>query len=158
MLRPSRQRLYASLLALGACVLLSRAAMMLAGGALAVLTAWVSALLVAELVVDLAVLAGAVRWWIANTAKSAGPALRAGAAAAILHALRVLVFVLGRTGPLVDFDVRPEHRALHSTRWTWSGVWFAAVMSALGLLVVLVIWLLRRRTRRRSDRLQDGPA
>lgn len=150
-MRFPRQRLYAALLALGACVLLFRVVVMLSGGAFAVLTAWAAALLVAELVVDLAVLVGAVRWWVADTAKSAGLALRVGAAAVLLHALRVLVFVLGRAGPRVDFDVRPEHRALHSTRWTLGGVWFAAVMSALGVLGVVVVWLLRRRSRLRKQ-------
>jgi len=152
----SRQRLYAFLLALGACVLLFRVVTMLSGGALTVLAGWVSALLVAELAVDLAALAGSVRWYIAGTAERAGPALRAGAAAAILHAFRVLIFVLGRTGPWVDFDVRLEHRALHATRWTWAGVWFAAAMSALGVLGVLVIWWLRRRVRRGQAVPPDG--
>jgi len=150
-MRVSRQRLYASLLALGACVPLFRVVTMLAEGALGVLAAWVSALLVAELVVDLATLVGAVRWWVADSGRTASFALRAGAAAAIFHALRVLVFVLGRTGPWFDFDVRPEHRALHAARWTWAGVYFAAGMSVLGVLGVLVIWWLRRRRRGRQQ-------
>jgi hypothetical protein len=63
----------------------------------------------------------------------------------MLHALRVLIFVLGRTGPWVDFDVRPEQRSSHAARWTWDQVYFAATLSVLGVVGVLVIWRLRRR-------------
>ncbi len=60
-MRMSRQRFYAFLHALGACVLLFRVVTMLSEGALGVLAAWVSVLLAAELAKDLATLAGAVR-------------------------------------------------------------------------------------------------
>ena len=112
----SRQRLYASLLALGATILLSPTLVMLTQGALSVLVLWVSGLLILELILVITTLLGAVRWWMTSAQKDAVFALRAGAAATILHALRVLIFVLGRTGPWIDFDVKPEHRALHSER------------------------------------------
>lgn len=67
-------------------------------------------------------------------------------AATFLHAGRVLVFVLGRTGPWVDFDVRPEKRADHRERWTWGQVVFAGVMSVFGVVGALAIWRARRRT------------
>lgn len=35
------------------------------------------------------------------------------AALVVVHAFRVAVFALGRTGPWIDFDVRPEFRATH---------------------------------------------
>ena len=66
---------------------------------------------------DLSCLLSSIFWWIKNDKSKARLPLRLGAAAAILHALRVIIFVLGRVGPWIDFDVRPEHRALHDARW-----------------------------------------
>ena len=71
--------------------------------------------------------------------------MRLGAGGVILHAVRVLIFVLGRVGPWIDFDVRLEHRALHHTRWEIGWVYFAAIMSVLGIIGVVVIWRIRRR-------------
>lgn len=146
--RKSKQRLYAALLMLGAGILLFRTLRMLAQGALAVLQPWVSALLVLELLIDLGCLLAAARWWIANDPGKDRLPLRLGAAAALLHAFRVLIFVMGRVGPWINFDVRPEQRALHHTRWSWGWLYFAAVMSVLGVLGVIVIWQRRRRARR----------
>ena len=144
----SKQRIYASLLALGSCILLVRTIVMLSEGSLEILALWVSVLLIAELLIDAGCLLVSVRWWIANDESKSHIALRIGASAAILHAIRVLVFVLGRIGPWIDFDVRPEHRAMHYTRWSRGGVYFAAIMSVLGIIGVLTIWRLRRRTQR----------
>lgn len=143
----SEQRIYASLLALGACVLLSRTIAMIAGGSLDILVLWVSVLVIAELLIDAGCLLSSIRWWIANDPVKSHLALKLGASAAILHAIRVLVFVLGRIGPWIDFDVRPEHRAMHYSRWSRTGVYFAGIMSVLGLVGVLIIWKLRRRKR-----------
>jgi len=144
----SKQRLYASLLILGACILLFRTIMMLAQGALNVLVLWVSVLLFAELLIDLSCILSSIFWWINNDKNKARIPLRLGATAAILHAVRVLIFVLGRVGPWIDFDVRPEHRALHYTRWSWGWLYFAAILSVLGVIGVLIIWTLRRRAKR----------
>lgn len=141
----SRQRLYASLLALGACILLFRTLTILVQGNLDVLMPWVSILLFAEMLLDLTCLVGSIRWWICNDRSKATLPLRFGAAAAILHAIRVLIFVMGRVGPWIDFDVRPEQRAMHDARWTWTGVHIAAILSVLGIIGVIVIWTLIRR-------------
>lgn len=146
----SKQRLYASLLILGASILLFRTIMMLSQGALEVLVLWVSALLIAEMLLDAACLLSSIRWWITNDKNNDRIPLRLGAAAAILHAVRVLIFVLGRIGPWIDFDVRPVHRALHAARWSWEGLYFAAIMSVLGVIGVLIIWTFRRRSKKRS--------
>jgi hypothetical protein len=74
----------------------------------------------------------------------------------MLHAVRVLVYVLGRVAPWVDFDRRPEFRGPAAAAWFW--VWFAAVMSAAGLVVVLVIYLVRRRTTAKGRRLPSEGA
>jgi len=67
---------------------------------------------------------------------------------------RVLVYVLGRTGPWKDFDRRSEFRGASSIDWFW--VWFAAVLSVAGLLAVLAIYLLRQRSRASQDRARRG--
>ena len=119
--------------------------MLFSEGLLDILVLWVSAMLIAEMLIDVGCLLSSIRWWIANDYSKSHLALKIGASAAILHAIRVLIFVLGRIGPWVDFDVRPEYRAMHYTRWSWSGVYFAAIMSVLGVIGVLIIWRLRRR-------------
>ena len=109
---------------------------------------WVVALTYLEMALDLLTIAGAVRWWRSGSAAESRLPLRVGAAATLLHAVRVLVFVVGRVGPWVDVDVRPEERAGHGDRWTWGEVVFAGTMSVLGVVGAGVIW----RRRRLGDR------
>jgi hypothetical protein len=142
----SKQRLYASFLILGACILLFRTIMLVAGGSLSVLVLWVSFLLILEMLIDTGWLVSATAWLISGEKAKASITLKLAAAAIILHAIRVLIFVMGRVGPWVNFDVRPEQRLLHYNRWTWFGVYFAAIMSVLGVLGVVVVWRLRRRS------------
>jgi hypothetical protein len=130
--------------------LLFRTIMMLSEGALDVLVLWASILLIAEFLIDLGWFLSSIFWWISNDENKASIPLRLAATAIIVHAMRVLIFVLGRVGPWIDFDIRPEHRALHDTRWSWAGVYFAAVLSVLGVIGVLVIWILRRRAKRKK--------
>jgi hypothetical protein len=145
----SKQRMYASLLVLGACVLLFRAVVMIFEGSLGFLVLWVSILLIAEFGVDLACLLNSVVWWISNDINRASLPLKLGASAVILHAVRVLIFVMARVGPWIDFDVRAEHRALHHTRWTWQGVYLASILTVLGLIGVCAIWAIRRKRSRK---------
>ncbi|UCG31025.1 MAG: hypothetical protein JSV53_03895 [candidate division WOR-3 bacterium] len=144
----SKQRLYACLLILGACILLFRTIMMVSDGSLGVLVLWVSVLLVLEMLIDTGWLVSATVWLISGEKTKASVTLKLAAAAITLHAIRVLIFVMGRVGPWVNFDIRPEQRLLHYTRWTWSGVYFAAIMSVLGVLGVIVVWRIRRRARK----------
>jgi hypothetical protein len=142
----SKQRLYAAFLILGACILLFRTIMMIYVGSLGVLVLWVSVLLVLEMLVDGGWLVSSIIWLISNDRTRAIVPLKLAATAIILHAIRVLIFVMGRVGPWINFDVRSEQRLLHYTRWTWSGVYFAAIMSVFGVLGVVVVWRLRRRS------------
>jgi hypothetical protein len=73
------------------------------------------------------------------------------AAVIIVHAVRVLIYVMGRAGPWINFDVRPENRALHHTRWTWEGVYFAGSMSAFSVIVLLFIVLMKRHSKKRVN-------
>ena len=110
-----------------------------------ILVLLVSILLIVEMLIDLSCFLTTIPWWISKDRAKARIPLRLGAAAALLHALRVLVFVLGRTGPWINFDVRPEHHEAHSDTWTLTGVYFAAIMAVLGLIGVIIIWILIRR-------------
>lgn len=143
-------RVYASLLILGSGILLFRTVKLLSQGVLELLVLWVSILLITELLIDLACFLSSIRWWIKNDPRIERISLRLGAIAAFLHALRVMVFVLGRVGPWIDFDVRPEHRALHHTQWSWGWLYFAAIMSLLGLFGVVLIWRSRQRANKRK--------
>ena len=132
----------------GISILVVRAAF-LAVRARNVLRRWVIAMAEVELTLDLATFCAAIAWWASGARWARTTALRCAAAATIFHAVRVLVFVLGRLRPFKDFDVRPGQRTRHDETWTWRGVIFAAAMSVLGVLGVLVVWR-RLRTAARS--------
>jgi hypothetical protein len=140
------QRFYAILLAFGAGFLLYRTITMMAEGYLSIFVLWVSVLLIAEFLADLSCLVASVIWGIKNNRPSSYLPLRLGTAVVFLHALRVLVFALGRTGHFYNFDVRPEYHEGHAERWSWTGVYFATTMSILSIVAVFVIWRLRRKS------------
>jgi hypothetical protein len=137
---------------LGAGVLLFRTIALLAGGARRVLQPWVVALTWVEMALDAITMLLAARWWVSGSDRHAAAPSRVGAMATLLHAARVAVFVLGRTGPPFDFDVRPEARADHDQRWNWTQVVVAGVLSGAGVLAVVVIWSTRRRSGRGHGR------
>lgn len=144
----SKQRLYSSLLFLGACILLFRTTTMIVQGYLGVFVVWVSALLMAEFLFDLGCAAFAVVWWISNDARKDKIPLRLGTAAAILHAIRVLIYVVGRIGPRNNFDIKPEYHSSSYSYWEIGWVYFASIMSILGLIGVVIIWQYRRRAKK----------
>jgi hypothetical protein len=135
---------------LGAGVLLFRTVrMMFVEEVFTRLVWWAAALTVAEFLIDLGCLAASMRWLVTADRSHSRAALRLGAVAAVFHALRVLIYVRGRVGPWVNFDVRPEQRASYSYDIFW--VYFAAVLAALGVIGVVVI---RRIIRRRQKQFQ----
>jgi hypothetical protein len=138
-----KERIYASLLMFGASILLFRTIrMMLVEGAFQQLVGWVAALLVLEFVIVLLCIITSFMWLLANSRDSARLPLRLAASATLLHAFRVLIYVIGRVGPWYNFDVRPEYHHLYTFEWFW--VYFAAALSAAGIVGVFVIWLLIR--------------
>jgi len=145
----SKQRLYALLLILGSSILIYRTlSMMLLENAFEILVWWVVFLLIAEFLIDLACFAASFRWYIKNAPEKGVLPLRLGAAAAILHAIRVLIYVLGRTGPWINFDVKPVHHATYTFEWVW--VYFAATLAILGVIAVIIIWQIIRQRRKRT--------
>lgn len=139
----AKQRIYAFLMILGAGILLFRTIrMMLVENALEILVPWVNLLLIAEFIVDLSCLLSAIKWFISKNLKNAILPLRLAAIATILHAIRVLIYIMGRAGPWVNFDVKPEYHVQYTFEWFW--VYFAGILSILGIVGVVVIWRLVR--------------
>ena len=99
-----------------------------------------SGLLLVESILDVAWLITALIWWIKNDQLKAGLPLRLAAAAIVVHAVRVAVYVIGRLGPWIDFDFKPLFRGSEATGWNLSWLYFAALMSALGVIGVVVVW------------------
>ena len=141
-----KTRQYAAFLFLGACILLTRTIQMVSGGALERLIPWVSLLLLFEMAIDLVWLFQAAIWWISPDKQKIKKTLNLAAAAIILHAIRVLVFIIGRKGPWIDFDHKPEYRPLPYSDWGW--LYFAGIMSVLGVSGVLVVWRIRQRLKK----------
>jgi hypothetical protein len=146
MITISKQRIYAFLLILGASFLLFRTLRLIfIEQGLEILVLWLIILTIVEFIIDFSCIVGSLRWLIYNDALKATFPLKLGAAAAIFHAIRVLIYVLGRTGPWLNFDVKLIYRPSYSFEWFW--VWFAAILAALGVIGVIVIWRLRRRAK-----------
>jgi hypothetical protein len=141
----SKQRIYASLMALMAGILLYRTILMISQGALHTLVPWVAFLLVVELLVDLSCLVGAIFWWIKNDKKYDRVPLKLISTAMILHFVRMAIFVAGRSGPWIDFDLRPGNRAINDVHWTLPWVYIASVFSVLGLIGAIVILTLKQK-------------
>ncbi|MFC1866468.1 hypothetical protein ACFLYB_07160, partial [Chloroflexota bacterium] len=142
----SKQRIYAFLLTVGASILVFKTLrLMFIEQGLEILVFWVIILTVMELLVDISCIIGSLRWLITNDVNKATLALKLGAAAAIFHAIRVLIYVLARTGPWHNFDVKPIYHSSYSFEWFW--VWFAAILAILGVIGLIVIWRLRSRAK-----------
>ena len=139
----NRQRTYATLVGLGIWILLFRTIVMLTDGSLGTSMPWVSVLLVLEFAANVGTFMTAVWWWIGASEARARLPLRFTASAVVLHAVRVAIYVLGRTGPWHNFDVRPEARASQVADWHW--VIFAGTMASLSLVATAMIWWIRRR-------------
>ena len=139
-----KQRIYSAVLGLGVCILLFRTMRFLfVEGALVSHTWWVIALTFLEAGIDLSCFVFCMRWFIANDKTKDSLPLRFGAMAALLHAGRVAIYVLGRTGPWLNFDIKPGFREEIVTVWFW--VYFAATLSVMGVVGVIIIWQLRKK-------------
>ena len=135
-----RQKIYSSLMALGASILLFRTIRLLTvENGWETLSVWVIALTFIEMLMDVFCIVYSCHWLIADSSKSQKRSLRLGASAAIFHAFRVLIYVIGRTSPWINFDVKPQFRSTHDVDMFW--VYFAAILSIAGILGVILIWL-----------------
>lgn len=155
-LRPGRRRRahrYGRLTAAGVVggggFLLGRTIALIAGGSLTTMVGWAAGLLLVELSIDAAAAAAGVRWLLSGKAEHGATASRVVGVMIAVHAVRVAVYVLGRTGPWVDFDVRPEHRTDPAETRSPAGVWVAGTGAAVSVIALLVVW--RCRTRRRNS-------
>ena len=151
------QRTLATLLFIGATFLLYRTLAMVSGGALETLVAWVVVLLMLELIADGIAMVVCGAWAIGGRPEQVRAVIRVTTVVVVLHAVRVLVFVLGRTGPWVDFDVKPAARAHHAATWTWGEVYFAGTMSAISVVALMVFLLYWRRKKRELSDVYRTP-
>jgi len=148
--KSSKQRIYAGIMILLACIVLFRTLrMMLVEGAFEILVLWAIVLLILEFLIDLGCLLWSIKWIITGKRKDATIPLWLAAIAAIVHAVRVLIYVLGRTGPWVNFDVKPEHRDAYTFEWFW--IYFAGILATLGVIGVIVIWQILRNKEKRNQ-------
>ena len=104
-------------------------------------------LLVLELVVNAITLFAALWWTVKQNRGWKRIALGAVAGTVIVHAVRVAVFVLGRTGPRADFDIRSERRAEYAAEVSWFSVWFAAAMAVTSVVVLVSVLRMGRKRR-----------
>ena len=135
-----KQRLFAGLIMFGIAMLLFRTIKMISQGALDRLAVWVSALLIIEFIIDLACFLTSARWFITNDKQKSKFPLYFAAAATILHAIRVFIYAIGRVGPWINFDMKPEYLAEHEVNWSLGWLYFAVIMSVVGLIVLFEIW------------------
>jgi len=110
------------------------------------LAEWVIGLTFVEMAIDLLCIFFSIQWLLSKEGNNKKFALQLGAAAALFHAFRVLIYVLGRTGPWINFDLKPEYQADHEGNMFW--VYFAAILSLVGIVGVIVIWRLIQKARR----------
>ena len=151
-IKDPKQRLYSGLILAGVSILLFRTLrMVLVEQAFEILVEWVYTLLILEFMIDLACLLAALRWFVLSKWKYASSAMKLGAWAAILHAIRVAIYVLGRTGPWENFDVQPRYHTSYTFDWFW--IYFAAGFSILSLVGLYVTWRLWRQYKSKYSRL-----
>ena len=124
----------------GAAFMLWRTIVLISAGTLGVYVPWVGGLLVVEAAVDSMTLGLAVLWLVTGRSSHQKMTLRATVAVVLVHALRVSIFVLGRTGPWIDFDIRPEERVRYAESWSWTGVVIAGGLAALSICALLAVW------------------
>ncbi|MDH5412757.1 MAG: hypothetical protein OEW87_01345 [Flavobacteriaceae bacterium] len=145
----NKQKLYSLVLILGASILLFRTIRLLTiENGWNTLADWVIALTFFEMAIDILCIIFSSHWLFRNANSSKSIALHLGAYAAFFHAFRVFIYVLGRTGPWINFDVKPEFRSTHNVNMFW--IYFAAILSILGILGVIIIWLNISRTKRKN--------
>ena len=141
----TKQKIYAALLALCAGILLFRTIRLLTVENGWELANWVIVLTFVEMIIDISCIIYSLKWLVSNSNRSKSRALRLGAAAALVHAFRVLIYALGRTATFHNFDVKPQFRTTHHVDMLW--VYFAATLSVLGILGVIIIWIVIQKHR-----------
>ena len=134
------------ILIIGSLILFTRTILMIKNGALSILIPWVAFTIPLEMLLD-GITAVSCSIWMyyvfkksCSTLKIRSISLYFSACCTSLHALRVSIFVLGRYPFVKDFDVRREYRSDHSRRWRWWQVYLAAILSFIGLLIMLIFW------------------
>ncbi|MBT8320986.1 MAG: hypothetical protein KJO90_04885 [Eudoraea sp.] len=149
-IKDPKQRLYASLLIAATSILLIRSwHMSMEEQNFAVLVGWVYSLLILEFMLTIGCLLAASRWFVLSKWQYASTALKFGVWAVMMHAVRVFILVLGRTGKWQNFDLIPEYHAVFSIDWFW--LYFSVGFALMALIGVYVVWRLWRRVKGKYD-------
>jgi hypothetical protein len=140
-------RALAAALMLGAPILVYRAVYLIGAGHAARYVVWLQVLTWVELLLAVSISIVALVWLVSGARAWCGLTLRLTAAIILLHAFRVAIFVIGRIGPLIDVDLRPEERPLDPASWDWSHIWIAGGLTVASLLVLAGALIWHRRMR-----------
>lgn len=140
----TNKKIFPILMILGAGILLFRTILLLFfENGLHSLMIWVIVLTFIEMIIDLTCITFSFKWFLNNQKNNIIKSLRLGASAAIFHASRVLIYIIGRIGPWKDFDIKPDFRATNPVNIFW--IYFAAILSILGIIGVFIIWFFRKK-------------
>ena len=139
-----KQRLFALFIGVGISILFLRTLrMILIENAINVLIIPLVILLFIEMLIDGLCILSSIYWFIKNREQNSSISLKLAAIGILLHAIRVLFYALGRIRVFLDFDIKDAYKGQHAVDIFW--VYFAVVMSLLGVIGVLVVWSLRKK-------------
>jgi len=126
------------LMIFGASILLFRTIRLLYfEDGLIILALWTKILTFIEMIIDLLCVFVSFKWLKESDYRFRSISLWLGSIATIFHALRVLIYILGRFGPWKDFDKDPVYRLQGTTNIFW--VLFAGILSVIGVFGVMII-------------------
>lgn len=143
------QRVYSFFLALGASILLFRTLRLtFFEGGFEQLVLFCVVLTFVEMVFDVLCLVFSISWLVSSDSRNSSVPLRLGAIATIIHFVRVLIFVLGRTPMFHNFDVKAEYHKAYTMDLFW--VVFAMTLSVLGVAGVVIIGIVIKRNSKKN--------
>lgn len=147
-MKDGKQRVYAFLLLLGASILLFRTIKLaFFENGLETLIFIVASTIFIEMISDVVCLCYSIRWFAKSDSAYSSVPLRAGALSTIIHLIRVIIFVLGRTPFLMNFDIKPEYQSSSTMDPFW--VFFALILSILGLIGVgCIYWMIKKHRKK----------
>ena len=149
-IKDPKQRLYASLLITATSILVVRTwHMVMEEQNFAILVGWVYGLFILEFMLTMGCLLASSRWFVLSKWQYASTAMKLGVWAVMLHAVRVLILVLGRSEFGQNFDVLPAYRSTFSIDQVW--IYFSVGFTVVALTGVYIVWRLWRRVKGKYD-------
>lgn len=132
------------LIIFGASILLFRTIrLMFFEDGLIILALWTKILTFIEMIIDLLCVLATFKWLKESELRFRSISLWLGSTVTIFHALRVLIYILGRVGPWKDFDKDPVYRLQGTTNTFW--LLLAGSLSVVGVFGVIIIGKLMKQ-------------